>query len=441
MIVMTRFGPRVHTTWMSRLLARISLKALVATLILLASSGVLFPAAPALAASSSSVAAFSYFPETGHNLSGRFQTFYDHNGAQAVFGMPLTEVVAAGDLQVQYFERVRFELRQDSITLSLIGRAVTGGRTEVAFAWLTKSPTPDRTFYPESGHTLGGAFGWFWQSHGGLPIFGYPISEEFIEGERLVQYFERARLEYHPDQAGTPGEVQISPLGREYAQRQGVTPEQLAPTPPIVMLGEATIAIPSSAAHNVALATRRITGVEVEPGEILSFLRTTGEVSVTAGYEEGAAIVNGRVSANVGGGICYVSTALYRAAFLAGLEIVEHHPHSLALASFNDIPGFDAAVDTSGLDLRWRNDTPTPIIVAAELNAERGTLTVALWGQGDGRKTTMRDSTVQKGQTTVDTTISRVVVSTNRQVLHRDTVHSRYGIVNAGQRANKQVNR
>ena len=69
------------------------------------------------------------------------------------------------------------------------------------------------------GHSLRGSFRAYWEANGGLPRFGYPLTEEIIEPEsnhgrqRLVQYFERARFEWHPDYAGTAYEVQLGHLG------------------------------------------------------------------------------------------------------------------------------------------------------------------------------------------------------------------------------------
>jgi hypothetical protein len=433
MITLSRSGSTVSEQRVYRPLTRISFKTLFALFtLLLAISGVVLPTPPAHAARASAEPLFRYFAATGHNLSGQFKAFYDRNGGEAIFGLPITEIVADGDVSVQYFERARMEMRQHGITFALIGRAVTEGRSDAAFTWLTESPAPDWTFYPQSGHTLGGAFGVFWQAHGSVPIFGYPISEEFLEGERLVQYFERARFEYHPELA--PSDVQISQLGRTYVQRIGIPAQLLAPAPPIATLAEATITIPASAQHNVALAARQIDGTEIAPGAVLSFLNTIGEVSTRQGYEPGQAIVDGAVGSSVGGGICYVSTALYRAAFLAGLDIVERHPHSLALASLSDMPGFDAAVDTRGPDLRWHNDTPHPIFVSAELSGPM--LTVALWGQGDGRTTTLRGPTVRKAPGAQLMTMSRVVVDANGKVIRSDIVQSRYAVVRTSARTN-----
>src|SRR5436853_6370488 len=71
----------------------------------------------------------------------------------------------------------------------------------------------DGRYYPQTGKTLSSEFISFYDSEGGLPIFGYPLSDAEIEGGYKVQYLERARIEYHPENAGTPHEVQLGLLG------------------------------------------------------------------------------------------------------------------------------------------------------------------------------------------------------------------------------------
>jgi len=87
--------------------------------------------------------------------------------------------------------------------------------------------TNAKVFYAVTQHTLGGVFKTYWDNHGGLEQFGYPITEEFQEvsatdGKTYVtQYFERARFEQHPDKAGTPFEVEQGLLGRELIKMLG----------------------------------------------------------------------------------------------------------------------------------------------------------------------------------------------------------------------------
>src|SRR3954452_21211137 len=184
-------------------------------------AALLQPVAPAAAAPQPAQAAppgFAYFSETGHNIGLKIKRFYDAHGGLDIFGMPLTELFSEDGMQVQYFERARFELHPELppefyVSLTLLGSHFTEGRGEPEFQWLAASPGGDRSFFPESGHSLGGAFRGFWQGRGGLAAFGYPVSEELTEvspqdGQPyLVQYFQRARFELHPENVGTPYEV------------------------------------------------------------------------------------------------------------------------------------------------------------------------------------------------------------------------------------------
>lgn len=85
------------------------------------------------------------------------------------------------------------------------------------------APLPDRVYFPETGHSLGGQFLAYWQANGGLAQFGYPVTEEFAEDLRevgpgaprmhRVQYFERVRLEYHPENQ-PPYDLLLGQFGR-----------------------------------------------------------------------------------------------------------------------------------------------------------------------------------------------------------------------------------
>ena len=80
--------------------------------------------------------------------------------------------------------------------------------------------TSERRFYPQTGHSLGLGFRAYWDAHGGLPIFGYPLSEEFEEGGRTVQYFERNVFEAWPENPPAY-RVLLRRLGYEAAQAKG----------------------------------------------------------------------------------------------------------------------------------------------------------------------------------------------------------------------------
>jgi hypothetical protein len=187
-----------------------------------------------------------YFPETGHYISGRFRQYWEEYGGLTTFGLPLTrpfdDLLPGNQTRtVQYFERARFEYDQGraqpyDVQLTLIGTEITAARrSEGPFLPAAPLATAGTGYAAATQHNLGGTFRHWWEDNGGLARFGYPLSEEFREvsasdgQEYTVQYFERARFEYHPEHAGTINEVQLGQLGRERLARDGVDPAQIAP--------------------------------------------------------------------------------------------------------------------------------------------------------------------------------------------------------------------
>ena len=162
--------------------------------------GLTFFTGTVLAPSTASAAPSSvYFPATGHVVSGDFLTYWRQNGGLAIFGYPVTEQIEQGGLQFQYFERARFEYHPEfegtpyEVELELLGSEAVQGRTDAAFTPMTAvanwTDTADRLFFPATGHYLSYGFKIFWQQHGGLAVFGYPISEEFQEGGERCSIF------------------------------------------------------------------------------------------------------------------------------------------------------------------------------------------------------------------------------------------------------------
>jgi subtilisin family serine protease len=172
-----------------------------------------------------------FFPEVAHTLKGPFLKFWRENGGLPIFGYPLSEEfqeISPTDgktYTVQYFERNRFEHHpefagtRNEVLMGLLGIEMTRGRTFPPGAPFQSTPT--QAYFNETKHSLSGPFLKYWQSHGGLPIFGYPISEELVENGFLVQYFERNRFEYHPEFANTPNDVLLGLLGVEIVKRNG----------------------------------------------------------------------------------------------------------------------------------------------------------------------------------------------------------------------------
>ncbi|HMA35193.1 MAG TPA: sialidase family protein, partial [Chloroflexia bacterium] len=185
-----------------------------------------------------------YFPQTGHNLGNTFLPYWQAHGGLAQLGYPLTDElaqVAATDGRIymtQYFERAVFERHPENaspydVLLSLLGVDAYHQHYGAAGAPHQHVSTANPRTFPQTGHTLGGVFRAYWESHGGLAQQGYPISDEFTEVSALngqpytVQYFQRAVFEYHPENAGTPYAVLLSQLGTFQARQLGPAP----PTP------------------------------------------------------------------------------------------------------------------------------------------------------------------------------------------------------------------
>jgi hypothetical protein len=179
-------------------------------------------------------AGFKYFSETGHNVSGEFLQFYNSNpNATLLYGFPITEEITGRDGQrVQYFQRARFEYRPEFPEGQRVQMTAVGRETYVpASALNVYSPFACRQ-YVETGFSICFAFLEFYDQYGGPAQFGYPISSFEYHDNMIVQYFEKARLEWQPWKAEGQ-RVVISDLGRLYFDRLGEDPGLLPPVNPL----------------------------------------------------------------------------------------------------------------------------------------------------------------------------------------------------------------
>ena len=115
--------------------------------------------------------------------------------------------------------------------------------------------------------------------------------------------------------------------------------------------------------HNIRLAASLINGTVLQNGDIFSFNEVVGQRTLERGFERAAIIENGEFVEGVGGGVCQVSTTLYNVALLSGCQIVEYHPHSLAV---NYVPpSRDAMVSGTFFDLKFKNVTKSTVYIKA----------------------------------------------------------------------------
>ncbi|HEX2915104.1 MAG TPA: C39 family peptidase [Chloroflexia bacterium] len=176
--------------------------------------------------------ALSFWPDSPEaqqggttGISPYFYAYWLNHGDIPILGLPLENAKTENGKVVQYFERARLEWNPKSpsnqvVTAGLLGRELTASRSqEQPFKPVTASTDSNTLYFPQTGHTVANGFRTFWENNGGLQVFGYPISQEFDEGGKVVQYFERARLEYHLENP-EPTKILLGLLGVERLYQQ-----------------------------------------------------------------------------------------------------------------------------------------------------------------------------------------------------------------------------
>ncbi len=185
---------------------------------------------PAKAAKPSGAPGAVYFKESGHNVAFAFLQAFRADGGLEVLGYPRTEALDLNGRTTQFFQRAVMEYHPEAsgtpgeVTLRLLGSELNQGRQFAAASPGKNDPT--HHFFPESGHNVASGFLKFFSNHGGAAVLGYPISEEMPDrlpdgAIHTVQYFQRGRLEFHPELSGKPGEVSLGLLGDELLRKMG----------------------------------------------------------------------------------------------------------------------------------------------------------------------------------------------------------------------------
>ncbi|MDE7400858.1 MAG: VanW family protein [Clostridia bacterium] len=131
---------------------------------------------------------------------------------------------------------------------------------------------------------------------------------------------------------------------------------------------------------NIRLAAQKINGTVIESGGVFSFNGVVGARTEENGFKSAKIIENGKFVQGVGGGVCQVSTTLYNAALLSGLDIEEYHPHSLQVSYV--APSRDAMVSGNYFDLKFRNNRKTPIYI--RVNCTLNSVCCMVYGEEDG---------------------------------------------------------
>lgn len=205
--------------------------------------------------------------------------------------------------------------------------------------------------------------------------------------------------------------------------------------------------------HNVGHAAGKVTGILVEPGGTFSFVEAVGPIDRAHGFTSAKVISGGRTVLGDGGGVCQVSTTIFRAALNAGLPIIERNAHSYRVSYYEQDsgPGMDATIYSPSVDLKFKNDTEGYILIVSEFNKDAATLKFTIYGKSDGRTVELTqpkilsqtkppeakyidDSSLPKGTKRAQeypiwgasVSFDRVVKKADGSVLYDDTFKSNY---------------
>ena len=157
----------------------------------------------------------------------------------------------------------------------------------------------------------------------------------------------------------------------------------------------------SARVQNIQAAASRFHGLLVAPGETFSMANAMGEISLNTGYAEALIIFNGQTIEGVGGGVCQVSTTLFRTAFFYGFPINERHPHAYRVNYYEKevgnrinpkLAGLDATVYVPLVDLKFTNDTPYWLLMETYVSPQNNSLTWKFYSTSDGRQVTVKNN-------------------------------------------------
>ena len=233
----------------------------------------------------------------------------------------------------------------------------------------------------------------------------------------------------------------------------GITAAELGITE---MVTEATTIYTGSTAerrHNIAVGAALYDGVIIGPGEEFSFNNILGPVTTEAGFLESSIIQGERTVDGIGGGLCQVSTTVFRAALFGGYTIIERNSHAYRVGFYeiNAGPGLDAAIWTPDRDFRFQNDTPYHLLIETSVFPSNNALQFRFYSTNPGRQVEIQDPIIrnivdelparfevnrnlQPGQSLqvdwaakgADVTVIRIIRDLNGEEIRRDSIFTHY---------------
>lgn len=206
---------------------------------------------------------------------------------------------------------------------------------------------------------------------------------------------------------------------------------------------------PANRRYNIKVGAEMFNGVIIKSGEEFSFLKYLGDVSEERGFKKELVIKQDSTEPEVGGGLCQVSTTMFRAALNSGLKITERQNHKYRVSYYEPPVGLDATIYEPSPDLKFLNDTLGSILIQAEIKNDNK-LTFYFYGTKDGREVSISEPQLydyvsppdpeyiddpslpqgeekykEKAHTGVKATVN-YVVKKNGEVINQQTFNSKY---------------
>jgi vancomycin resistance protein YoaR len=154
--------------------------------------------------------------------------------------------------------------------------------------------------------------------------------------------------------------------------------------------------------NNIKVAAARFHGLLIPPQAVFSFDDNLGDVSLDSGFAEALIIYGGRTIRGVGGGVCQVSTTVFRAAYFGGFPIIERNSHAYRVGYYErgdpgqwSGPGLDATVFAPIVDFKFQNDTPYWLLMEVYVAPNAGRITWKFYSTSDGRTVTVSPANVR----------------------------------------------
>ncbi len=177
--------------------------------------------------------------------------------------------------------------------------------------------------------------------------------------------------------------------------------------------------------HNIATAASKFDGMIIPPGEEFSFVANLGAVDGTTGYRKELVIKDNQTKPEYGGGVCQVSTTIFRGAILSGMEITERRNHSYPIKYYEPI-GFDATIYLPAPDIKFKNNTSHHIMISSRMEGTE--LVYKFFGTKDGRSVTMDGPhvTEKNPDGSMKTYFVQKVAGANGDIMIDKTFYSNY---------------